>query len=116
MPDSEIKSLYALVHERADEILQYVWDPIGVGHMAEARDEYGSYVPQVVRLLLEEKSQQELVRYLHEIESVHMGLSQTDATLAHTKKTADTLIAHFQWLKKKEPSKKLPPGPVEGRE
>jgi hypothetical protein len=109
MSESETKSFYAKVHERADEILQYLWDPIGVGHFPEARDEYSSYVPQVVRLLFEEKSRQELLRYLHEIESGHMGLRQTDATLAHTEKTADTLIAHYQWLRKNEPNQSSQP-------
>jgi hypothetical protein len=112
MHSPEIKTLYAAVHERADEILQYMWDPIGVGHMPEARDEYSSYVPQVVRLLIEERSQQDLVRYLHDIESVHMGLSVTQDSVAHTEKTAATLIAHYRWLKKKEPTQSLrPTGP-----
>jgi hypothetical protein len=104
MSDSGFKTFYAKVHERADEILQYLWDPIGVGHFPEARDEYSSYVPQVVRLLLEEKNHPELVRYLHEIEAVHMGLSQTEASLAHTQKIAETLVAHYRWLRKREPS------------
>jgi hypothetical protein len=99
MSESGIKTLYAAVHERADEILQYVWDPIGVGRVPEARDEYSSYVPQVVRLLIEEKSEKELVSYLQQIESEHMELSQTDATLAHTQETAQLLIRHYQDLK-----------------
>ena len=99
-----MKTFYAVVHERADEILQYVWDPIGVGQIPEARDEYSSYVPQVVRLLMEEKSQQDLVRYLHDVESGHMGMSVTQESLSHTEKTAATLIAHYQCLKKKYPN------------
>ena len=96
---SDSNTHYAAVHARADEILQYVWDPIGVGRMPEARDEYGAYVPQVVRLLFEEKPEAELVAYLHQIESGHMGLSETPEALAHTQEVAALLIQHYRHLK-----------------
>lgn len=35
------------LYQRVDEVLHYVWDPIGVSDAPEARDEYFSYLPIV---------------------------------------------------------------------
>jgi len=101
MAPSDTKTLYAAVHTRVDELLQYVWDPIGVAHVPEARDEYTSYVPTVARLLLEERKKEEIVAYLHKIASEHMGLSENPAALAHEEATVTLLIRHYQDLKKR---------------
>lgn len=42
--DNELKN-------RVDEVLFYIWDPIGVSHEPCARWEYKSYIPQVLRLI-----------------------------------------------------------------
>ena len=34
-----------------NEVLPYVWDPIGVAGMPQTRDEYDSYVPGVFKLV-----------------------------------------------------------------
>ena len=39
-------------NNRADEILHYIWDPIGVAGAVMARDEYSGYVPKLVTLLM----------------------------------------------------------------
>jgi len=36
---------------RVDEILHYLWDPIGISNEPSARDEYTSYVPQIFSML-----------------------------------------------------------------
>jgi hypothetical protein len=33
------------LYRRTDEVLHYIWDPIGVAGVPEARDEYDSYLP-----------------------------------------------------------------------
>ena len=35
------------LYGRVGEVLHYLWDPIGVSGVPQARDEYDSYVPQV---------------------------------------------------------------------
>jgi hypothetical protein len=35
---------------RVNEVLHYIWDPIGVRGEPNARDEYDSYVPEVYSL------------------------------------------------------------------
>jgi hypothetical protein len=47
----EAADIYARVHHRVDELLHYIWDPIGIAASTGARDEYDSYVPTVVKML-----------------------------------------------------------------
>jgi len=42
------------LYRRTDEILHYLWDPIGVSDIAQARDEYYSYLPRVFSRLIED--------------------------------------------------------------
>ena len=62
------------LYRRVDEILFYMWDPIGVKDIPEARDEYHSYVPKVFKLVLNGSKAQKIADYLNKIESVRMGL------------------------------------------
>jgi hypothetical protein len=39
------------LHSRVDEILYYIWDPIGVAAEPSARDEYSRYVPELISIL-----------------------------------------------------------------
>ncbi len=60
-----------------DEILCYVWDPIGVSAdgTPETRDEYTMYVPEIVDMLKSSKDVQPVVARLNEIETKQMGLA-----------------------------------------
>ena len=70
------------LYRRVDEVLHYLWDPIGVSGIPLARDEYQSYVPQVVRLLNENANADQVSGYLNEVVTKRMGLSENvDATL-----------------------------------
>ena len=60
---------------RIDEILYYLWDPIGVSDEPCARSEYSSYVAIITRLVIEE-NEFKIVEKLSEIESVNMGLTK----------------------------------------
>lgn len=62
------------LYQRTDEVMHYVWDPIGVAGIPQARDEYDSYLPQVFSMLIERKSEGEIAAYLTGIEDERMGL------------------------------------------
>ena len=68
----EEKKLY----KRTDEILHYMWDPIGVSGIPQARDEYQTYLPQVFKLLLNKNSNEEIAKYLNDIVENNMGLNK----------------------------------------
>ena len=63
------------LYQRTDEVMHYVWDPIGVAGIPQARDEYNSYLPQVFSMLMERKSENEIAAYLTRIEDDRMGLT-----------------------------------------
>lgn len=65
----------ATLHKRCDEVLHYLWDPIGVAGAPGARDEYESYVPQVVKLLHDGAEEEQISGYLVRVEGGRMGLS-----------------------------------------
>ncbi len=96
---SEAPSLYADLYQRVSEILYYVWDPIGVLPAAGARDEYDAYVPTVVRLLYEEKEREEIIRYLLDLQTGHMGMNLTDDARARAAHAVQVLIEHNAWIK-----------------
>ena len=60
---------------RVDEVLHYIWDPIGVAGTPEARDEYDSYVPHVFSMLIHDAPSAEIAQFLLTTESEAMGLS-----------------------------------------
>jgi hypothetical protein len=63
------------LYRRVDEILFYLWDPIGVCDIPMARDEYQSYLPKVFKLLINDSKDHEVSAYLIKVESGSMGMS-----------------------------------------
>ncbi len=63
------------LYRATDEVLHYLWDPIGVSDVPDARDEYWGYLPQVFRMLIEQTPEDEIANYLVKIETERMGLS-----------------------------------------
>jgi hypothetical protein len=63
------------LYRAVDEVLYYIWDPIGVSSAPEARDEYQSYLPQVFKLLQQKQSDETIASYLSMIATEWMGLS-----------------------------------------
>lgn len=59
---------------RIDKVLHYVWDPIGVAEVPEARDEYESYGPQVFRLVKGSADGKDVAEYLHWLGDRHIGV------------------------------------------
>lgn len=60
--------------ELVDKILWEEWDPIGVNGSAPA-DEYQSYVPSILKLLLDKADITKLTKSLHHHANVDIGLS-----------------------------------------
>jgi hypothetical protein len=87
------------LYKRCDEVLHYLWDPIGVAGSPGARDEYASYLPQVFKMLKEGLSEEHITEYLIEIHS-YMGMSP-DSVCA--KATAEVLINWRDWIAKNNP-------------
>jgi hypothetical protein len=63
------------LQRRVDEVLFYVWDPIGVADEPCARAEYESYVPRVLELLVSQDDPSPIATYLADVISSRMGLS-----------------------------------------
>lgn len=59
---------------RVDEVLHYMWDPIGVAGVPQARDEYQSYVSQVLRLLKNTADGKDVGDYLLWLSTEQMGM------------------------------------------
>jgi len=65
----------AELYRRCDEVLHFVWDPIGVSGSPAARDEYDSYVPPIFALVSENASPSKIADTLVNFESDRMALS-----------------------------------------
>ena len=74
----------------------HAWDPIGVyddPEHAPAGEEYDSYVPAVIALLLRDADIEEIASHLSAIRTANMGLEPNDGA---DRNTAVTLMASFQ--------------------
>ncbi len=63
--------------KRVDEVLHYLWDPIGVRDTPAARDEYASYVNQVFKLLKDDASIEQISKHLGNLKGMSMGMPQS---------------------------------------
>jgi hypothetical protein len=70
MDKREFKEIQAEIRK----VLMNEWDPIGVADIPEAQDEYDSYIPQVITLLLKSATPEEIAEYLSTVEAREMGL------------------------------------------
>ena len=78
------------LRERVDEVLYYVWDPIGVADCTAARDEYERYLPKVCSLLQQEADASAVAAYLDALVSKQMGLQKNTE---HSKRVAKLLLS-----------------------
>ncbi len=62
------------LYKRVDEVLHYIWDPIGIRNEPCARDEYYQYLPRVFSLLKSTQRGDDVVEYLMKIQGDNMGL------------------------------------------
>lgn len=64
-------------------ILFQEWDPIGVKHNSDCRDEYDSHAPTILKMLRCGADEYKLAHHLFELERVSMGLTRTGVNDSH---------------------------------
>ena len=74
---------------RCDEILHYLWDPIGVRGIPAARDEYESYVYPIFLRVRQGASASEIAEVLNGFAAEKMGLTPNKQA---AQDTAETLL------------------------
>ncbi|MBN3788153.1 hypothetical protein G3N94_14765 [Burkholderia sp. Ac-20353] len=77
------------LYRRVDEVLYYVWDPIGVALSPAARDEYQGYLPKVFVMLREGAGSSPIAAYLDEVATEMMDL---EARPEHSRRIAELLL------------------------
>lgn len=77
------------LYRAVDEVLHFIWDPVGISHLPQARDEYRSYLPQIFSLLNSDIDEQALAAKLGRISTERMGLA---ASPEHDLKVARILL------------------------
>ena len=85
---------------RVNEVLHYIWDPIGVRGEPNARDEYDSYVSGVCSLLHDGATADQIATHLDKIATERMGLS---SNMNHCHETAHKLLDWRATLLKRRP-------------
>lgn len=70
--------LFTSLLKRVDEILFYLWDPIGVKEEPAARSEYAGYVGVIFSLLISSKDQNTIAKQLMVFEENNMGLATNE--------------------------------------
>jgi hypothetical protein len=96
---SKLAPLDEELYRRTDEVLHYVWDPIGVSTAPEARDEYHSYLPQVFGLVKANATADAIAEHLTGIATKRMGLP-TNHT--HDLEVAELLLHWHQVINDKD--------------
>lgn len=82
--------------KRVDEVLFYVWDPIGVQPEPCARGEYSSYVDDVLKLLDDNDDIASISAYLETVVRDRMGLTPNKR---HCDEVAELLLDHKEAVK-----------------
>jgi hypothetical protein len=76
------------------ELFMREWDPIGVGDVPEAQDEYDAYSSKAyVMVMHDSASVEQVADYLYMIETEHMGLGGSAGAKDRARKVAAALIA-----------------------
>ena len=83
------------LYRRCDEVLHYLWDPIGVRGAPGARDEYYDYLAEVFAVLRDRCGTKRLSKLLSAIERDRMGLTP-DSNRAN--QIANILSQHREWI------------------
>ena len=77
------------LYRRVDEVLYYVWDPIGLVPNAATRDQYQRYLPKVFSMLQEGADASSIAAYLDNVATERMGLNGNPG---HAKRVAEFLL------------------------
>ena len=60
-----------------DEVLHYIWDPIGIADTPQSRDEYQGYTGHVFTMLHSGASESELSNHLQTISETRTGMGKS---------------------------------------
>ncbi|MES2971428.1 MAG: hypothetical protein V4702_03850 [Patescibacteria group bacterium] len=85
--------------QRIDEVLQYIWDPIGVAGEPAARDEYDHYLPELLNAILGGASKESVVDILNKIAADSMELTMTDDYAKRTHRAVEIIFDWADYLK-----------------
>ena len=96
----KLSSRESELYKRCDEVLHYLWDPIGVAGAPGARDEYDSYLPQVFGLVRDQADPEKVATYLLTIQKGSMGL---DGDPVRTRRTVEVLREWREWIWERAP-------------
>ncbi len=91
-----MNELYKEMYKRVDEVLYYIWDPIGSSDEPFARGEYSNYVPTILGLVLQNDDPAPIIERLTEIMRDSMGMTINVLDKALCEKTAKLLLRHKQ--------------------
>lgn len=91
------------LYRRVDEVLTYVWDPIGVREVPQARNEYRSYLPKVFKRVLDATDPAPIAEYLIMVAEESMGFTPDDASRDEAFRIARLLIEHRDWINQVHP-------------
>ena len=86
------------LYRRADEVLHYIWDPIGIADIPEARDEYYGYLPTVFKHLVEDANGDAIRNYLSEVQRERMELAITKDSEERLDRAVECLLRWKQIL------------------
>lgn len=73
--EQKLSSQELALYRVVDEVLHYIWDPIGVSGAPQARDEYHGYLLQVFGLLQRGAEASAIANYLSQSVVERMGLA-----------------------------------------
>lgn len=79
------------LYRAVDEVLYYVWDPIGVSGVPQARDEYHAYLPHVFALVRDGSDANEIAQYLSRVISDRIELNM------HSKHNLEVANLLLEW-------------------
>lgn len=83
------------LYQRTDEVLHYLWDPIGISGMPMARDEYHNYIPRIFSSLKKGATVEEIAGQLNSLAAGTIGLNEN---LKHCAEVASVLIGWRETL------------------
>jgi hypothetical protein len=86
---------------RIDEVLYYLWDPIGVSTNPNARNEYDSYSLAIFSLLAQNKTQNDIIQYLLKAEKEIMDLPSTKTNETNVAEVANVLLEYRKLIRNK---------------
>lgn len=87
------------IYRRVDEVLHYLWDPVGVAGTPECRNEYHAYLPEVFGMLMEKKPASEIAQHMASVALESMG---TKSGMHQLLKLVKTMEGHRDILQGRE--------------